>query len=1130
MALKLTCPHCGRRMSLDEPFPMPGQVLKCDACAQELTMTYPDGVIEKLKAKGKRFQDDDAFGPPRAPQPPRPDSAPRKRKVVEKLDQAPPQRSVEELDRGPGAVPFAFEDPAAVRAFNERKAPQPLGWDPPTSGTEVGTQAATRADDDRTLVAGEEATYAGVERTVPSSRRPDGSHPADHSRPGVAAREQDPTVRQLAGPSETDATEQVREDAPMSKPEKKRKKAAAQPPAKRKRSWGGCLMRLGLIGLIGGGLVGGGGAAGAYFYYAGQLPTADTLNEYKPPAVTEVYDHDGELIGEIYEQRRYVVPLEEIPEHMQQAFLAAEDQDFWTHGGVDWFGLIRATLNMATGGDTQGASTITMQVTRNFLLTRDRTVARKIKEIILAQRLEDTYSKEHILYLYLNEIYLGSGAYGVEAAARIYFGKNIKDVSIAEAAMIAGLAPAPSTYSPHRDFKKAHTRQGYVLSRMRSEGFITDEQYEAAKAEDVKIVKEPNPFLTKAPHFTEYVRRYLVDTYGHEAVYQQGLRVTTTCDMDLQALAQKAVTEGVYDVDQRMGFRQEKVEASPRRRGVMGRPDYDEKYTYERPPIEVLGDDAAITARRDLHDKLIREAMAFEADPAGRVEVPAQSTLVQGRFYKGVVLEADRNWARVGIGIHEAILPLSTHKWVYEPNPKRSWRYRDENDLRERLSKGMVVELRVDTLDTTSDSDFKRTPGESKKLVGAHLWQEPEVDAALLSYDVATGAVRAMVGGGNYEKSEFNRAIQAKRQVGSTFKPIVYAAAIESQKFTSASIVADAPLALAATTAEFVWKPANYGNDYLGNLTLRKALALSRNTCTVRVLEGMDPGMNDDVIYSFARRLGIGGPPLHTLPEDHVPKPDNDLLCPWVRETKDSTICMDRYPPKDPNLTNTAHRRQLGPDDEYWCRACDLSMGLGSASLTMEELARAYSAFASGGSLVEPYYIEQVTDRDGKVLEKYEGVEKSQVIEPEVASIATWLLQGVVQGGTAAQASQLGVQLAGKTGTTNDEKDAWFVGFSNDVITAVWVGYDTPRSLGVSSTGGRTALPIWMEYMKVAAPKENDRPFPMRGNIQWAQVDEATGRVVSSGGRSYPFLDGTVPERTGVAVGEVSASDLATEL
>ena len=395
-----------------------------------------------------------------------------------------------------------------------------------------------------------------------------------------------------------------------------------------------------------------------------------------------------------------------------------------------------------------------------------------------------------------------------------------------------------------------------------------------------------------------------------------------------------------------------------------------------------------------------------------------------------------------------------------------------------------------------------------------------------MSIDANTGAVRAMVGGADFAKSEFNRAIQAKRQVGSTFKPIVYAAAIDSEKLTSATIVPDVRGSSYATESGFVWKPDNYGDEYLGNITLRKALAMSKNTCTIKVLEVMDPGMNDDVLYKFARKLGIGGPPSHTLPDDWVTKPDNDHLCPWVREHRESTICMDRFPPKDPNISNTRHRLQMKPDEVYMCRACDMSMGLGSASLTMEELVRAYSAFATGGKLVTPYYIEEVRDRNGNVLEKHEPMEAPEVIRPEVATVATWLLENVAYYGTGAPAyQQLRIRMAGKTGTTQDFKDAWFVGYTNDVLTAAWVGFDEPRSLGLSSTGGRTALPIWVDVMREAAPKEKDRRFPIYGDIEWFNIDEAKGTRVTSGGRKYPFIRGTEPESTGVGAGETDSSD-----
>lgn len=1117
MSLKLPCPKCDNRNVLKEPLPPAGAHIKCTACAADILVSYPPGAIEKLKAKGVRFAERDVALPP----------APAA---------APPPKPHSERAAGRRVDPFAPEaapthvDPRAGRVASDR-AP-----------TEVGTQAGgrrTEAYDARPTEVDPTLMDAGgpTEYTLPASRTPDGSLPVGLGTPEAPAYlpdapeptsatelDEGPVARELDDPEKTRAPKRRRpsEEATVQLPDPRGKakakgKAAAAPPAKR-----GCLGRLavwGGAGLLVTGVLGGVTAGGGYYYYSRDLPTIEALQAYNPPTVTVVYDKDGELLGEIYEERRYVVPFEQIPDHVKNAYISAEDAAFYTHGGVDFMGLARAMMrNLAAGRMAQGASTITQQVTRNFLLTRDKKIERKIKEIILSWRIEEAYSKEHILWLYLNEIYLGSGAYGVEAASRVYFDKHVQDLTVAEAAILAGLPQRPSDYSPHRNFPRAKQRQKYVLDQMLKHGHITNEQHAAALAEEVKVTEKKNEFLATAPHFTEYVRRYLVDKYGHQRVYKEGLVVKTTCDLELQRVAQEAVTSGVFDTDQRMGFR--------------------------RAGIEHLGSKAEIDKRRASYDEQLRKAWAKEQDPAGRVPVPEKAVLVPGQMYEGVLLEVTKSWARVAIGNQEGVIPIAWSDWVYDPDPRRSWRYRTATDLTAPidtdddnkpdtpiLQVGDVVRVRLEGLSTQEaklEKVFKNTPGASKAQLAVRLWPEPEVESALLSFDLETGAVRAMVGGANYEKSEFNRALQSYRQVGSTFKPLVYAAAIESRKITAASMVTDGPLAF-STDQDFIWKPANYGDDYMGNITLRNALAASRNTCTVRVLEAIDPGMNDDVIYKFARRLGIGGPPAHMLPPDHVPTPKNDHLCPWTRETPESTICMDRLPPKDPNISNTRHRQLMKPEDEYWCRSCDLSMGLGSASLTMAELMRAYSAFPTGGLLVEPYYIEEVSTRKGEPLEKHEKKPFEKVMEPEVASITTWLLEGVVQGGTASAAQSLGVRLGGKTGTTNDEKDAWFVGFSHDVITAVWVGYDTPRPLGVSSTGGRTALPIWMKYMAQAAPKGDDRPFPMRGEIEWAQIDESSGRRVTSGGRAYPFIKDTAPESTGVAAGQISTGD-PTEL
>lgn len=775
---------------------------------------------------------------------------------------------------------------------------------------------------------------------------------------------------------------------------------------------------------------------GTIWFYSQELPTLETLSHYRPPTVTIVKDREGRLLGEIYEQRRYVVEMDEIPAHVRDAFLAAEDANFYNHKGVDPVGIARAIgRNLVQGKMAQGASTITQQVARNFLLSSEKKLSRKIKEAILARRIEEAFDKEKILYLYLNQIYLGSGAYGVEAASRIYFDKHVGDLTVAEAAILAGLPQRPSEYSPHRSWDKARSRQEYVIGQMVDKKFITKAEGDAALAEEVKIVKTENPIRILAPYYTEHVRRYLVDTYGFDRVYNEGLIVTTPCDLELQQLAQSSVIEHVTDIDTAMGW---------------------------RGATEHLDGDAAIAARREQQETAMRDLDQFNADNARREPLPARSTLHVDDKLEGVVLAVEAKHMIVGAGRHEVIVPLSWTKWAFKPDPERSWRYRAIEDLNAAFKVGDVVTVQIANLDSSEVKELNGYAPAAGKAA-ARIFQAPALQGAFLSWKLDDGAVLSMVGGVDIEASEFNRAIQARRQVGSTFKPIVYAAAIESKKFTAGSILVDAPQTY-NTLDEKLWKPGNYGEEYLGNITLRRALAMSRNVCTVQVsfAMGIDP------TYNMARKLGIESP----LEMDH-------------------------------------------------------SLALGSGALTMVELTRAYTAFATGGNLVEPYFIDSVEDRDGNVLEQHTAIPPKPVLDPAVSGIMTWLLTEVATVGTAAEASRLGVHAAGKTGTTNDFKDAWFVGYTPGIIGTAWVGYDQPKSMGVSSTGGKLALPIWMDFMAKAWPKSADHGWPDAPGLIYAPIDESTGRV-ATGGRSMPFLPGTVPEATTAAVGQTSTEDLLT--
>ncbi len=806
-------------------------------------------------------------------------------------------------------------------------------------------------------------------------------------------------------------------------PREKTSKTKAPPPKKA----GGRLWRW-TAGLFAGGtglalvlvLLGAASVAGVAYYYGRDLPSVEALEVYRPPTVTVVYDQKGELMGEIYQKRRYVVELSAMPEHLLEAFISAEDAAFYDHGGIDYFGIVRAVgRNAMKGKKAQGASTITQQVARNFLLTNEKTFTRKIKEALLARRIESTFEKDHILYLYLNQIYLGSGAYGVEAAARVYFGKHVGELDLAESAMIAGLPQRPSDYSPHRHFEKAKSRQEYVLTQMTDNGYIDASTAKAALDQPLTIVARKNEFLLMAPWFTEHIRRDLVSKYGEERVYNDGLVVHATCDLALQQEAQRAVTAGVGDAEEKIG-------------GWRGASEHLEG--------------AAVAEKVEALSKKLGE-------------------VVEGEWYTAVVTEVQKKHAIVDLGGVKGIIPLSWTTWAHPVAEGETTSRRRIDDLNVALRAGDVITVEVEARDFRSTDALKtyKEAGDGP-LVAVSVFQDPLIQGALWSYRLADGAVLAMVGGVDFKDTQFNCATQAERQVGSTFKPIVYAAAIESKKFTTGTIVQDAPL-IYNTLKNQLWKPANYGEDYLGDITLRRALALSRNVVTVRVLDviGLDP------VYQLARNLGI---------ESHM-----DI---------------------------------------------DLSMGLGSASLTIPEVARAYSAFATGGRKVDPHYIERVIDRDGKVLEQYTPPpEWPQVLDPAVADITHWLLVEVATAGTAAKSSQLGLPLAGKTGTTNENRDAWFVGYSPTVLTAVWVGYDQPKTLGATATGGHTALPIWMDYTRKAVPKEEAGRFSAHGNVVWAGIDESTGRPMT-GGRSMPFLPGTVPGGEVAEAGQKTTEDMLT--
>jgi penicillin-binding protein 1A len=611
----------------------------------------------------------------------------------------------------------------------------------------------------------------------------------------------------------------------------------------------------------------------SYFYFTHDLPSIETLKNYKPSTVTKFFSEDGEIIAEFSIERREVVSLERIPNHLIQAFISGEDARFFQHKGLDYLAILRALFrNIFSGEIIQGGSTITQQVVKSLLLSPEKSFARKIREAILAYKIEKYLSKEEILFLYLNQIYLGHGAYGVAAAAENYFGKTIEELNLVESAMLAGLPQAPSKNSPYHHPEQAKKRQAYILNRMVEEGFISHGDLLKALQTPLKIKGKPNDYLEKAPHFVEHVRRYIEEKYGKEALYKNGLQVYTTVDMDFQRVAQEAVESGLKEIEKR------------------------QKY-----------------------------------------------------------LSAD--------------MPLT-------------------------------------------------------------------LEDALVCFDLETGYVKAMIGGRDFKRSQFNRVTQARRQTGSAFKPIVYASALD-KGYTPASIIVDSPIIF--EWGDKRWKPKNFEEKFFGPTTLRNALTHSINIVTVKIAQ--DIGI--DYIKDYAKKMGI------------------------------SSIFQG-----------------------------DLSIALGSSSISLYELTKAYAVFANQGNIFKPIFIKKILDRDGNLLEENlplfyprEPSEGEQILSPQTAYLMTYLLEGVVQNGTGWRAKALGRPVAAKTGTTDQFLDAWFIGYTPELITGVWVGFDEERSLGENETGSRAASPIWVTFMSKILKGRSMGDFPIPEGIEFMKVDPKTGQM-----------------------------------
>lgn len=765
------------------------------------------------------------------------------------------------------------------------------------------------------------------------------------------------------------------------------------------------------------------GLSGWFFFMLAKLPKVDRLADYKPPIVSQVIGDDGSLVGEFYLERRTVVPVDKIPRKLIQAFVAAEDSNFFQHKGIDYFGIVRAAIkNLISMRKKEGASTITQQVAKSMLLTPEKKFSRKIKEAILATRMEKKLSKDEILYIYLNQIYLGAGAYGVQLAAETYFGKDVENLNLAEMAMLAGLPKAPNSYSPIKHMDRARERQAYVLERMVKEGYITPAEAEHAKNTPIVIKPMKKVNSEQSAYFLEQIRIQLEEKYGEDRLYKEGIKIYTTMNAEMQKAAFEAVTRGLKEVDKRQGFR-----------GAL-------KYLAEG------------------------EVEGFCRQIEDGIDGP---TLRSGATYQGVVtkIDAPRGELTVRVGDRTGSLTRRNMGWAGKMHLADS--YGKPAVKGKALGLGAVIEVSV------------VTPDANRTGAVFALDQTPEAQAALVALDPRSGGVKALVGGYDFKKSQFNRAMQAKRNPGSAFKPIIYAAAID-KGMTPATIFDDSPVEY-ESGKDKAWKPKNYDNIYRGNVTMREALTDSINVVSVKILEEI--GVNTAIEY--AKKLGITSP-----------------------------------------------------------LAANLTLALGSSSLTPLELTTAYAVFASGGYRPTPYFITKVVDGDGKVLEETptpqipvfgsattavnlmmpSGMTSTTppvnplapvpVMSPETAYIMTNLMESVVNSGTGQRARAVGRPVAGKTGTTNDMKDAWFVGFVPQLVAGVWVGYDQEKSLGAGGSGGQAAAPIWTEFMQRSLSSMQVEDFKAPANITFALINPRSGKLAREGSEGAVmecFVTGTEP-------------------
>jgi len=804
-----------------------------------------------------------------------------------------------------------------------------------------------------------------------------------------------------------------------------------------------------------------------YFYFARDLPDIKTLEDYKPPVISEVFADDGTKIAEFWTECRIFVPDDQIPQKVVQAFVDSEDARFFEHRGVDVRSIVRAFIaNLRAGEITQGGSTITQQITRSLLLSRERTLTRKVKEAILATRLERYLDKEQILTLYLNQIYLGNRSYGVATAARNYFRKELGELSLGQVAILAGLPTAPTNFSPVNNPQEARRRQSHVLSRMVEEKHITEAEAEAAMDEDFPIYVSgiDKDFADEdAAYFIEHVRRLVKERYGDEVLYHKGLRIYTTVDMPMQRTATEVVRHGIESLDRRRGY---------------------------RGPIGHVPESRIQEEARRIADGMSESKDVIAWPPGSQLKIAARATIEPGKMYEAVVTGFGSGEAFILVGNTRGVIPASGVKWARKASGPwfSSEGYTHVRDPKAVLSVGDVIRVRM-----REDGAFD-------------LAQEPEIQSALMALDPHTGYIKPMVGGYDFAKSEFNRATQALRQPGSSFKPFVYSSALD-KGYTFNTTIIDEPVAYRVGRYK-IWSPKNYGGSYKGPTPFQNAIRFSRNVPTVKIV--FDIGTH--YLTAYERKMGITTPIdkylsmalgsnvvlLAEMVQAYAIFDNGGKVVPAVAITRIEDVAG--------NVIESVGAPELRRSDVAPLPGTIPTIKREQALSETEEEAREIEEgelntelWEEGSKAIEEDGLS-LTDLEIKTL--YGAViPPGHAITPQTAYMMVTLLKGVVEGGTATRVRALGKPCAGKTGTTNDETDAWFIGFVPDLVAGVWVGFDELQKIARGATGGGTASPIFLEFMKRATEDWEAKDFAKPEGFPSGSIAQLSGGSAIFGAR-----------------------------